>query len=263
MCSAASRTCRGTRASATAARSTRACSIASDRRTTPRHARSLGRQATCCSSTTCSSRTAGIRIAANAPCSSPWATRTAASRRRRNPCNPSAFFGFSATGRSMPHVNTVDVDDIYTLSPLQQGLWFHSFESPDAGVYVIQLVFALRGRLDVDVLERALQRVIDRHPVLRTTFFWEDLDRPIQIVSRTAPARIEQHDWRALDERAQHDALRTLLADDRRRGFDFSVAPLMRVVLLRMTDADRRLLWSVHHRSEEHTSELHHLGISY
>src|SRR5262249_54782451 len=60
-------------------------------------------------------------------------------------------------------------DNVYVLSPLQQGLLFHSLQSPDAGLYVDQTVLTLQGEILPDLLAQALRHVCSRHGALRTT----------------------------------------------------------------------------------------------
>ena len=74
------------------------------------------------------------------------------------------------------------IDDIYPLSPMQQGMLFHALYEPHAGADIVQLRYTLRGRLDAVALERAWQSAVDRQPVLRTAFRWQRLQRPLQVV---------------------------------------------------------------------------------
>jgi amino acid adenylation domain-containing protein/non-ribosomal peptide synthase protein (TIGR01720 family) len=139
------------------------------------------------------------------------------------------------------------VEDLYPLSPMQQGMLFHSVYAPDSGMYTGQLSFALRGELDVEAYERAWQRAVERHAVLRTSFVWENLDEPLQAVNRGVRARLEEHDWRGLAAAEQERRLDALLEEERRRGFDLTVAPLMRLKLLRLGAESYRLVWTHHH----------------
>src|SRR5918911_5121433 len=61
-----------------------------------------------------------------------------------------------------------NVEDIYELSPMQQGMLFHTLYSPDSGAYIEQSVFAVEGESDILAFERAWQRIIQRHTILRT-----------------------------------------------------------------------------------------------
>jgi amino acid adenylation domain-containing protein len=140
-----------------------------------------------------------------------------------------------------------NIEDLYLLSPIQNGMLFHALYAPGSGVYVIQVSCALRGDLDVGALESAWQQVVQRHAILRSNFIWETLDRPLQAVQRRVELRLEQHDWRALEPAAQQEALADLLKEDRRRGFALDEAPLMRLVLAREADEAYRVIWSYHH----------------
>lgn len=144
-------------------------------------------------------------------------------------------------------MSSANIEDIYALAPMQQGMLFHSLYAPRSGVYVEQLHCRLDGELDAKAFADAWQRVIDRHPSLRTAFVWEDLDEPVQVVCRTAPLSPERHDWRGLSEVEQGEQLRTFLETDRSRGFELTQAPLIRLALIRLTDTSHRFIWSFHH----------------
>ena len=70
-----------------------------------------------------------------------------------------------------------NLEDVYPLSPLQEGMLFHSLYAPDSGVYVEQLSCALDGPLDQAAFARAWERVVERHAVLRTAFVWKSQKR--------------------------------------------------------------------------------------
>src|SRR2546430_9824864 len=91
-----------------------------------------------------------------------------------------------------------NLEDLYQLSPMQQGMLFHSIYSPDSGTYFEQSLFTVKGKLDVSSFETAWQRVMDRHSILRTSFLWEDLASPVQVVHRRVILPIATHDWRDL-----------------------------------------------------------------
>src|SRR5687768_6346938 len=91
-----------------------------------------------------------------------------------------------------------NVEAIYPLSPMQEGLLFHSALEPHSGAYVEQLECSLNGRLDVDAFRQVWQHVVDRHAVLRTGFFSKALQKSVQIVSREVPVRLDVQDWLTL-----------------------------------------------------------------
>ena len=77
-----------------------------------------------------------------------------------------------------------NIEDVYTLSPLQEGLLFHSLYAPESDAYLQHLKFTVRGPLDVGGFERAWQRLVERHPILRTAFVWDKHEKPLQVVRR-------------------------------------------------------------------------------
>jgi len=139
-----------------------------------------------------------------------------------------------------------NVDDIYPLSPAQQGMLFHDLLAPGSGVYYVQLSFTIRGNLDIAAFRRAWQAVLDRHAVLRTAFAWEGLDQPLQIVRKQVelPWRFQQ--WTSGGAECDSRIDESLRAD-RLAGFDLSRAPLMSVMLVQIADDEWRCVWSHHH----------------
>jgi len=144
-------------------------------------------------------------------------------------------------------MSSANIEDIYALAPMQQGMLFHSLYAPRSGVYVEQLHCTLDGALDAKAFADAWQRVIDRHPALRTAFVWEDVDEPVQAVCRNAPVSLDRHDWLGLSETQQSERLTAFLEADRSRGFELAQAPLIRLALIRLTRTSHRFVWSFHH----------------
>ncbi|MEN3329447.1 MAG: hypothetical protein V7638_4254 [Acidobacteriota bacterium] len=137
--------------------------------------------------------------------------------------------------------STDNLEDLYPLSPMQQGMLFHTVYERESGTYFEQSVFTLEGELDVNSFQRAWQFVINRHPILRSSFMW-DLEKPLQVVHREVAIEILQQDWRD-----QPLSLEDYLADDRRRGFDLRTAPLIRLALFRTADTTYKFVFSRHH----------------
>lgn len=95
-------------------------------------------------------------------------------------------------------MNQKNIEDIYELSPLQQGMLFHTLLVPNSGVYFEQFCYTLQTQLDVSAFNKAWQRVLDRHPILRTSFYWENLDKPYQVVYRQVDLPWDFQDWRQM-----------------------------------------------------------------
>jgi amino acid adenylation domain-containing protein/non-ribosomal peptide synthase protein (TIGR01720 family) len=140
-----------------------------------------------------------------------------------------------------------DIEDIYELSPLQEGMLFHTLYAPESALYFEQLCIPLYGPLDVSALEHAWQQVVDRHTALRTSFEWEEGDKPLQVVHRRVKLSLEQQNWSNLSPAEQVERLEAYLKADRERGFELSEPPLMRLALIRVAEHAYQFVFSLHH----------------
>lgn len=141
----------------------------------------------------------------------------------------------------------VHIEERYPLSPLQQGMLFHSVYAPGSSIYIGQLSFVLEGDLDRDAFAAAWQRAVARHAILRTSFAWENLNEPLQTVHARVDLPIETLDWRELPTLEQQNRLDALLEEERKRGFDLAVAPLMRLKLVQTGGESHQFIWTHHH----------------
>src|SRR5262249_41660650 len=146
-----------------------------------------------------------------------------------------------------------NVQDIYPLTTLQEGILYHSLRSVQGDVYLNPrlLTFDTRERLNIFV--DALRMVIARHDILRTAVLWEGLPEPVQVVWRQAPLAIEEVALDPLDgEAAQQLCARF---SPRRIRLDVRQAPLMRCVVAQDAAYGRwLLLWLSHHLLHDHTT---------
>ncbi|ELR97621.1 non-ribosomal peptide synthetase [Gloeocapsa sp. PCC 73106] len=137
-----------------------------------------------------------------------------------------------------------DIEDIYELSPMQQGILFHTLYSPHSGVYFEQRSCLLTGDLNVAAFQEAWGLVIKRHSVLRTAFYWEETDKLLQVVYKKVELPWVIEDWRNIEDDSRFEAF---IVNDRNRGFDLNEAPLMRCALFRVAEDAYRFVWSCHH----------------
>jgi amino acid adenylation domain-containing protein/non-ribosomal peptide synthase protein (TIGR01720 family) len=140
-----------------------------------------------------------------------------------------------------------NIADVYPLSPMQQGMLFHTLSAPESGMYIEQTSCTIEGLLDVPAFERAWQRALDRHSMLRTSFVWKRLDRMLQVVHKDVKLPLELRDWRQLSAAEQQTRFKALLTAQRRRGFDLTRAPLLRLIIVRTGDETYRFLLNYHH----------------
>ncbi|MBS0181972.1 MAG: amino acid adenylation domain-containing protein [Nitrospira sp.] len=139
------------------------------------------------------------------------------------------------------------IDSIYPLSPMQEGMLFHTLMNPGTGIYLMQNRYLLAGDLNYDAFVRAWDLVLDRHPVLRTSFVWKNQKRPLQAVHKRVDVPIVSLDWRGRTRSEQIARLDAELEAELREGFDFAKAPLMRLWLIRLADDRYQFVHSFHH----------------
>ena len=140
-----------------------------------------------------------------------------------------------------------NVESIYPLSPMQEGMLFHSLTEQGSTAYFEQYQCTYIGDFDVAAFQQSWARTIERHPILRTLVMWKRKDKSLQVVRKQVQAAWTVEDWRGVGADAVDSKLAAFLRDDRTRGFDLTQAPLMRFALLRLTDRAYRFVWSFHH----------------
>ncbi|MGH9242045.1 MAG: condensation domain-containing protein, partial [Vicinamibacterales bacterium] len=140
-----------------------------------------------------------------------------------------------------------NIEDVYELSPMQQGMLFHLLYAPHSGVYNVQNTCVLHGLLDVERFKRVWQRIVDRHSILRTSFHWQSVARPLQVVHRTVEVVWDEEDLRPLAPEARGARVQAVLRDGRFTPFDLSRVPLMRLALLRVADDRYQMMWNLPH----------------
>jgi amino acid adenylation domain-containing protein/non-ribosomal peptide synthase protein (TIGR01720 family) len=139
------------------------------------------------------------------------------------------------------------IEDVYPLSPMQQGMLFHSIVGASTGEYFLQVGWTFHSPLDLPVFRRAWEAVVDRHPILRTAFFWQELPQPLQAVHPRVELPWHEYDWRGLSPSEQQARFEALLREDHSRGFDLARPPLMRLSVARLDEHVYRFVWSLHH----------------
>ena len=144
-------------------------------------------------------------------------------------------------------MKTNNIEDIYPVTPVQNGMLFHCLYDSEMPLYFFQHIHTVRGKLKVELFEKAWQIVIDRHPILRTGFYWEDVETPLQIVYAQVKVPVSLYDWSEMDSVEQQKQFESFLVSDRQKSFDFSQPCLMRHTLIRTDDESYKHIWSFNH----------------
>lgn len=124
---------------------------------------------------------------------------------------------------------------------------FQTLYSPESGIHIEQLTGVFQGQLDPCAFQNAWQKIIQRHPILRTCFVWQDQDEPLQVVLKQVDLPLVQLDWRQLSSSNQQEQLETFLQSERQQGLKLSKAPLIRLTLIHLTQNHYQFIFSYHH----------------
>ncbi|MCA9923127.1 MAG: hypothetical protein KC421_12185, partial [Anaerolineales bacterium] len=144
-------------------------------------------------------------------------------------------------------MKTKNIEDIYELSPLQQGMLFHCLYAPEAEMYVAQRSYMLNGQLNIDAFQYGWQQVINRHTALRTSFHWEkSFDKPLQVVHRHLQQPVDYHDGRHLSPIEQQKLIEACWTKGRKACLEPGQAPLMQLCLIQLADESYEFIWTHH-----------------
>ena len=147
-------------------------------------------------------------------------------------------------GAQAPSIVRVSRDSELPLSFAQQRLWILDQLEPGSPFYNISAAMHMTGRINVEALQRSLGEIFQRHEVLRTTFAIVD-GRPQQVISAASPINIPLEDLSNVAERkAEAERIARVEAQ---QPFDLTRGPLLRVKLLRLSEDEHVLLFTLHH----------------
>lgn len=132
------------------------------------------------------------------------------------------------------------------LSYGQQRLWFLDRLEETSSEYNLVEALHLRGVLNIEALEKAVNTIIERHEVLRTHFREAD-GEPWQVIEPTLRVAIAEEDWRELEVEEKKRRVAAAVEHQGADAFDLEQAPLFRIRVLRLDDHEHILLRTTHH----------------
>ncbi len=141
----------------------------------------------------------------------------------------------------------IEIEAVYPLSPLQEGMLFHALRNPSGGDDVVQVWGQIALPLTPEIVCEAFAAAVARHPILRTGFSWRSGTQPLQVVTRSTSVPFEIADWRALDKQQAATEREKLLQKLRHHGFDLSCPPLISINAALLYDDIVELVVSFHH----------------
>lgn len=141
----------------------------------------------------------------------------------------------------------VEIQDIYPLTPMQEGMLYHTLSNRVTDEYIVQFDLELAGHVDKDKVEQSIQYIVDKYDVLRAVFTYKKADRPLQIILKKKKVKIGYYDISEYDNSYKIEYINKFKQDDRLKGFDLLKGQIMRASLIKMDDNSYILIWSFHH----------------
>ncbi|SHE68680.1 fengycin family lipopeptide synthetase D/tyrocidine synthetase-2 [Seinonella peptonophila] len=140
-----------------------------------------------------------------------------------------------------------NVQDLYRLSPLQQGMLFHYLNDPRSTAYFEQTSFQLTGKVDQHLLEESFQHLVNQYEMLRTVFLYEHVTKPMQVVLKERKVRLYFQDLSWLGQEEQQQYIEKFLTEQREKGFDLSKDQLFQLALFQYSHDRFELIIQFHH----------------
>ncbi|QHQ79186.1 plipastatin non-ribosomal peptide synthetase PpsC [Bacillus subtilis] len=140
-----------------------------------------------------------------------------------------------------------EIQDIYPLSFMQEGMLFHSLYDEQSRAYFEQASFTINGQLDLERFQKSMDAVFDRYDIFRTAFIYKNVAKPRQVVLKQRHCPVHVEDISHLNEKDKEHCTEAFKEQDKSRGFDLQTDVLMRISILKWAPDHYVCIWSHHH----------------
>ncbi|MEC1920653.1 plipastatin non-ribosomal peptide synthetase PpsC [Bacillus subtilis] len=140
-----------------------------------------------------------------------------------------------------------EIQDIYPLSFMQEGMLFHSLYDEQSRAYFEQASFTIHGQLDLERFQKSMDAVFDRYDIFRTAFIYKNVAKPRQVVLKQRHCPVHVEDISHLNEKDKEHCTEAFKEQDKSKGFDLQTDVLMRISILKWAPDHYVCIWSHHH----------------
>lgn len=144
-------------------------------------------------------------------------------------------------------MSSVHIQNIYPLTPMQEGMLYHSVMDPESDAYFLQNVMTIEGDLDIEILKLTVDHLIKRFDVFRTVFVHKETERPLQIVLRKREAEVHFNDLTDLEISERTASLDRIVQLDLATQFQLDKDLLLRIIVVKMSEKNYKMIWSIPH----------------
>jgi hypothetical protein len=140
------------------------------------------------------------------------------------------------------------IEDIYMLTPMQEGMLFNALYEKGPSRDFVRISYRLHGKMDLHLVEKSFNELFKRHDILRATFIYKEVERPLQLILKDRKVDYHYEDLRPmLDSETKEAFIKEFKEKDRQRSFDLSSDVLMRINVFQLDDTSYEFTWSFHH----------------
>lgn len=140
-----------------------------------------------------------------------------------------------------------EIEDAYPLTMLQSGMLFEGVYNEQAAVYHNVATYHLQAPFSLSVMETAIRQVMQRHPILRTSFDLTSFSEPLQLVHRNVKLPLLVDDLRDVAEAEQEERVAQWFEEEKRKPFEWNTAPLLRFHIHRRSEEQFQFSMTEHH----------------
>ncbi|SMC29647.1 non-ribosomal peptide synthase domain TIGR01720, partial [Clostridium acidisoli DSM 12555] len=146
-----------------------------------------------------------------------------------------------------PYLKDIDnIKNIYPLTPMQEGMLYHTLADDKPELYNEQLAIKIKGQLDIELLKQSFNRLVQRHDVLRTTFDYENFNKNMQIVFRERTSYVEYKDV-SKEKFDKELYIKNIMSENRKKGFNLSKNALIKLMVVKIERNTYSLILNNHH----------------
>ncbi|WJE83337.1 non-ribosomal peptide synthetase [Bacillus sp. DX3.1] len=140
------------------------------------------------------------------------------------------------------------IEDLYAMSDISKGMIYYSYENPNSALYHDQLVYTIKeSGFCLNSLHKAMSILVQKHPILRTSFHIDEFSEPVQIVHRQSSIEIEEYSLLAMNENEQNNWLLQYLEENRRHSLEITSPMHWEMKVFHLNENSIKLVFICHH----------------
>ena len=140
-----------------------------------------------------------------------------------------------------------NIEKIYNLTSMQEGMLYHSITNKDRDPYFQEIEFDINGRMDINILEKALNNIIQNNEIFRINFIYDNVEKPRQVLQKNKNIKVNFVDIRNMDDESKKIYVQKYIDKNRNTRFDLSKDILIRMSIIQIEDEVFKVLWDFHH----------------